>query len=107
MASKPPFIRRYESKDGTVKRFTLVRGSHRVHKDGLSWDRENTTAFDESEWAIIERTVLAEYGLISERQSRENVDVAYQEAERAQAQVAHLERELKYAAEGEDDDSPR
>lgn len=104
--SLTPRVRQWEDNAGR-KRFTLIRGSHRVHRaDGFSWNRETTADFSPEEWAIIERTVLSTFGLMTERQSRENVGRAHEETERAISRIAHLERELDYAATGEEPEEP-
>jgi hypothetical protein len=92
-----PRIRHWADRAGR-NRVTLFRSERNpLH-------RAVTVRFTPEEWTLVRRTVLAEYGLISEAQSRENVDRAYLEVERAQKQIADLERELTYASGQQDDD---
>lgn len=89
-------VRHWSDRQGR-NRVTLFRSeSNPLH-------RAVTVKFTPEEWTLLRRTVLSEYGLVSEAQSRENVDRAYKEVERAQQTIANLERELTYAS-GQGDD---
>ena len=65
-----------------------------------------TVRFTSEEQAILETAVLAKFGLVSERVVLERLGEAYEEVERAQEQIAGLERELTYASgQGDDEDA--
>lgn len=90
-------VRHWSDRAGR-NRVTLFRSeSNPLH-------RAVTVKFTPEEWTLLRRTVLAEYGLVSEAQSRENVDRAYRETERAQQRIAELEREITYASGQQEDE---
>ena len=88
-------VRHWADRKGN-NRVTLFRSEHNpLH-------RAVTVKFTPEEWHLIRRTVLAEYGLMPEYVHREILGGAYEETERANTRIAHLERELDYAATGEE-----
>jgi len=64
--------------------------------------RQQTVIFTELEWEKIQQAVLAEHGLVTEAEARRRLGVAYEETERMVERNARLERELHYAATGEE-----
>lgn len=96
-------IQRWEDGDGR-KRMSILRGTHTVHKDGLSWPRRSAVTIWPEEQVALESAILEDLGLMTLAEHRRRLGIVYDEVERRDAQIRRLEQELAYAATGEEED---
>lgn len=80
----------------------LVRG---VVAAGEDRERLSTVIFTNREWDAVTDAVLEQYNLLTFQRARRDRGPIYEEVERAQTQIASLERELTYASGQDDDDT--
>lgn len=96
-------IRRWEDQEGR-QRISILRGTHSVTRDGVTWNRQSAVTIWPEEHDDLENAFLAERGLVTLTEHRRQLGLVYDEVERRDAQIRRLEAELRYASTGEEDE---
>lgn len=97
-------IRRWQDQGGR-ERISILRGTHNVTRDGVTWQRQSAVTIWPEEHDDLENAFLEERGLMTLTEHRRQMGEVYDEVERRDAMIRRLEAELKYAATGEEDEA--